>query len=96
MFRQGIWLRDGQVTHAWEQTNRGQVLDAVAATRREHPVADRPALGRWALSIPFEDHAQLLRKYPDLGSRDAAIKSRAWLAFMASAESEPYKMRDRI
>lgn len=96
MFRQGLWIRDGRLTHALEQVNRADVLDAVAATRREHPVADREGFGRWALSIPFEDHAALVRKYPDLAARDAQIRTRAWHVFIQSDESMPYRMRDRI
>jgi hypothetical protein len=96
MFRQGIWLRDGRVTHALEQTNRSEVLQAVAATRREHPVADREGLGRWALSVPYVDWLELRRKYPDLASPDAQIKSRAWLQFMASDESAAYRMREGV
>lgn len=96
MFRQGLWIRDGRVTHAWEQPGRVGILEAVAATRREHPVADRPGFGRWALSVPLEDHAQLVRKYPELGSPDARIRSAAWLRFIKSPESAPYRMRDRI
>lgn len=94
MFRQGIWLRDGGITHALEQTNRDALLGVVADTRREHPVADREGLGRWALSVPIEDWLKLRLKYPDLAAPDAQIKTRAWLAFMGSDESAPYRMRE--
>lgn len=96
MFRQGIWIRGRELTHVLEQPGREGVLEAVRATRHEHPVADRPGLGRWGLSVPFEDWLRLRDKYPDLASVDARIKSRAWLRFMASDESVPYRMRDRV
>jgi hypothetical protein len=94
MFRQGIWLRDGGITHALEQPGRDALLGMVADTRREHPIADREGLGRWAVSVPFEDWLGLIRKYPDLQAPDAQIKTRAWLRFIASDESNPYRMRE--
>ena len=94
MLRSQMFMRDGYATHVLEQTERDQLLEVVAATRREHPIADRQGLGRWALSVPIEDYCALRRKYPDLAAPDAQIKSRAWLAFMASDECKPYRMRE--
>jgi hypothetical protein len=94
MFRQALQLRDGRATHVLEQANRHQLLEVVAATRREHPIADREGLGRWALSVPYVDWLELRRKYPDLASPDGQIKSAAWLRFIQSDESAPYRMRE--
>ena len=97
MFQQKIWLRGRELTHAWAQINRGQILHDVARIRTEGAgPADRPGLGRWSLSVPFEDHAALVRKYPDLAAPDSRIRSAAWLKFMHSSESEPYRMRERL
>jgi len=96
MFKQGCFIRDHTLTYVLEQTNRAAVLESVKATRIEHPVKDRPGLGRWALSVPLEDWVRLRRTYPDLAAKDAQIRSVAWTRFMQSAESEPYRMRDRI
>lgn len=93
--RQSITIADGQVTHVLEQPERAALLEIVADTRRE-PVADREGLGRWALSVPYEDWLILKRKYPDLGARDGQIRTRAWQRFIQSPESYPYRMRDRI
>ena len=57
--------------------------------------ADRPGLGRWMLSIPFEDYLALQVKYPELASPDGQIKTRAYKRFMASPESKPYRLRER-
>ena len=54
-------------------------------------MADQQGLGRWALSVPLEDWQRLRGKYPDLASTDAAIKSRAWLEFIASPEAAPFR-----
>lgn len=95
MFRQWLQIRDDRITHAFEQVGRDALLESVAQLRQAPP-ADREGLGRWALSIPFEDHAALVRKYPDLAAPDARIRSAAWARFIQSDESRPYRMRDRI
>jgi len=96
MFRQRLVIEGDTMSHVLEQTNRREILEGVATFRREAPPPDRPGFGRVALQIPEEDFKQLVRKYPDLMSRDAGIKSKAWLAFMQTSECEPYKLRDKI
>jgi hypothetical protein len=96
MFRQAVQIRDHRLTYVLEQLERDEILAAVAGTRVEHPVADRPGLGRWALSIPMEDMARLRLVYPDLAASDNGIRSKAWMRFIQSDESRPYRMRERI
>jgi hypothetical protein len=79
-----------------EQHARPLILDTVARVRAAGGITDREALGRWALSIPFEDWLAIRAKYPELASNDPKIKSRAYLRFMRSPESLPYKMREKI
>lgn len=51
--------------------------------------------GRWALSIP-SDHFEILKlMYPRLGDIDAKEKTKAWKAFMITAESLPYKINSK-
>lgn len=50
--------------------------------------------GSVVLSIPELDFAVLQRRYPDLISRDNETNKRAWLKFLASPESAPYRVRD--
>jgi hypothetical protein len=78
------------------QHERPLILDTVQRVRLSGGVDDREGLGRWALSIPFEDWIALREKYPELASNDPKIKSRAYLRFMRSPESLPYKMREKI
>jgi hypothetical protein len=79
-----------------EQRERPLILDTVARVRAAGGVADREGLGRWALSISFEDWIRLREKYPELASNDPKIKSRAYLRFMRSPESIPFRVREKI
>jgi hypothetical protein len=85
-----------RVAFATEQASRPLILDTVQEIRKAEPMADRPGLGRWALSVPLIDWMALKRKYPDLASKDSEIRSKAWGRFMLSDESKPYRMRDKI
>lgn len=95
MFQQRFVIDPGgrTVTGIMQQINRTQVMEAIATLRNESPPADREGLGRFALSIPFEDWVRLRTKYPELASTDAATKSRAYLRFLRSEESRPFRMR---
>ncbi len=96
MFRQRLTIQDKRLTVVMEQPSRPLILDTAAELRKAGGAPDRPGLGRWALSVPFEDWVRLREKYPDLASQDAQIKSRAWLAFIASDESKPFKVREHV
>jgi hypothetical protein len=84
------------ITGIREQLNRPEVLEAVASLRNEGGARDTAGLGRWALSIPFEDWVRLREKYPELASKDIHTKSRAYLRFMRTPEAQPFKVRERI
>jgi hypothetical protein len=86
----------GRLTSVRTQRARPLILDTLQKMRTAAPMADRPGLGRWALSVPEEDHLALCLKYPDLASVDAGIRSAAWGRFIASSESLPYRVRERI
>jgi hypothetical protein len=98
MFRQRLIVdaMRHQLTHVLEQTNRPAILATLQEMRKAEPMADREGLGRWALSIPFEDWLALRGKYPELASTDVTIKTRAYQRFMTSAESMPYRVRETI
>ena len=48
--------------------------------------------GGVALSIPPLDYEVIKIMYPDVTSKDYEIRHRAWLAFIRSPESEPYRV----
>lgn len=78
------------------QYARPAILDTLAEMRKAEPMADRPGLGRWALSVPFEDWLRLRERYPDLASKDTRARTRAWQRLMQSPEGAMYRVRDRI
>ncbi len=96
MFRVRLLTEGDRLTAVTEHAAERLILETVAEVRKCEPIADREGLGRWALSIPFLKWVELRRRYPDLASTDAQTKSRAYAVFMASDESIPYRMRDRI
>jgi len=96
MFNVRMVSEAARLTLVTDQPSQGLILDTVAEMRKCEPMADRPGLGRWALSIPFVDWLEIRRKYPDIASDDAQIKTRAYARFMASAESIPFRVREVI
>ena len=51
---------------------------------------------RPALHLTDKEQAYLVRMNPELGQEDARLRSAAWLQFIASSDSDPYKVQDRI
>jgi hypothetical protein len=89
--------REGDRMISWrEQPGRDDLMRGIEQLRQVGGANDREGLGRWALSIPFEDWLRLRTKYPELASPDSKIKTRAYLRFMRSPESWPYRMREKI
>ena len=86
--------REVRFTVERRQLERNAIMAGIDQIRRERAApADREGLGRWMLSIPLEDMEKLRLARPDLASLDSGIKSRAYLEFMRSDDSKPYKMR---
>ena len=54
------------------------------------------SFGRWALSIPEIDYKKLVKANPALKSLDTVERTLAWKRFMASPESVPYRVNERI
>ena len=90
------WRMEGsQLIREVRQPSRRPILAALAEVRK-NPQALRPlTFMGWELRIPLNDYWPLLQKFPDLHSSDAETKTKAWRSFMASSESDPYRVRDR-
>lgn len=90
LYRDRFTLEDGKLWRVREQTNRAAILQQNAAARAG---ALRTLDGmRWAMTIPQDDYDELAARNPDLVSPDREIKRRAWLAFMRSSDSIPYRV----
>lgn len=86
----------GTLSRELVQPSRPLILDTLAEMRKAEPMADRQGLGRWALSIPFEDWVRLREKYPELATNDPATRTRFYRRFIASEESRPFRVRERV
>ena len=90
------YVKHGDTLHSrlvMSTSIRTAILERNQRLRNAPDTLNDLSFGRVALSIPELDHYHLLKKYPDLGSNDREIKQRALAKFMASPESEPYKVR---
>lgn len=74
--------------------DRPRILDMNRKLRDESLNTDiGEGLGYLALNIPVPDMRVLELRYPDLVSQDHEIRLKAWKKFIASPESEIYKIR---
>lgn len=77
-----------------DQPNRELLLERNAKLRREGGLANL-TFAEHALRIPEIDYYQLKDRHPELASMDPEIRTRAWRAFVASSEADPYRTKDR-
>lgn len=88
------YFLENVITDNGGDPERKRVLELNEALRKDSDLGGVP--GDWgyvALNIPPLDHAVLMLRYPDLASPDPEIVHKALMKFMASPESEPYKVR---
>ena len=75
-------------------TNIRQAILARNQELRKDPAALKKLdWGRWVLSIPHLDLFNFKKRHPDLFDGAPEDRKRALAKFMASPESEPYKVR---
>ena len=92
--RQVTYVEDGVVHRGRFQPNERDILKFNQETFDAGAARDL-SFAAPQLNIP-ENHLYLLwKKYPELNSPDAGIKTRAWRRFLNSAESKPYRVRRR-
>lgn len=97
MFTWKAHLTESGLTVVSQQLDEELILQTnLELQKMDEPVPDREGLGRWALSIPLLKWVELRRKYPAMRSKDAQTRTKAYLAFMQSPESIPYRVRQRI
>lgn len=84
----------GRVYNDWLQPERGLILAENAQVRNERSA--RKLDWAWPqLRIPELDLKLLKLKYPALSSRDGVERRTAWLKFLNSTESAPYRIMAR-
>lgn len=85
---------DGEIQVGKTQRNRGAILEENKVIRN-NGLCRNMEWGAPALRIPEVDYIKLVKKYPDLASRDNLTRSLAWKKFLQSTESTPYRLDDR-
>ena len=88
-------VEGGKVVRHVGQPMRRAILRANAERRKDPDTVRALEWGKLQLRIPELDLAHLVRKYPDLGANHAHTRRNAWLRFMGSSESDPYRLNDR-
>lgn len=73
------------------QDNAQQIFDAVQEIRNNNLAREFAGL-KPVLCIPELELMKLKRKYPDLASKDNEIRSKAWLRYLTSSESAPWRV----
>lgn len=66
---------------------------------RKERIKDMEGLGRWALHMSDVDELALFKRFPELDPKvntDQQLCDKAWLKFIASSASEPYRVRTKI
>jgi len=84
----------GTLYSDWRQPGRNALLGGIQTLRQDR-LAKGFRWGRPELEIPAIDLHFLTKANPDLASRDATTKTKAWKKFIASPESLPYRVRAR-
>lgn len=91
---QRTWVDGDQLVNEWEQPSRSLILEAnrQAATDRD---ARTMGWGEPVLRIPQVDYELLKQSHPQLFQGDAQQKRAAWVRFLNSPESAPYRVRPK-
>ena len=88
-------VEQGHVVRKQYQPTRNAILQQNQDLQREPEALRDLDWSQWALSIPELDYKRLIKKYPELNSPDSGLSHRAWQRFLASSESDPYRVRAR-
>lgn len=88
--------QDGTAHGRLLQPSRDLILQRNQELRKNPDAIRKLESMGWELSIPEADYYNLRKKYPDLASPDGMVRTLAWKSFLASAESVPYRVRDRV
>ena len=88
-------IEAGKLKRRRELPGRRAILEDNQRLRNEPEAVQNLSFAGPILNIPEPDLYALWRKYPDLNARDKMTKRNAWLKFLGSSESDPYRIRER-
>lgn len=88
-------MEQGHLVRKVTQPSEDLILRQNQALRNE-PEAVRPLSFMGSeLRIPELHYYRLIKKYPELNSKDSTTLSKAWRKFLASAEADIYRTHHR-
>ena len=76
------------------QPTKDAILNNNAELRKNPEVLRKLSTMQWALNIPTVDYQRLIKCNPLLVCEDAETRNKAWVDFIASDESLPYRVRE--
>ncbi len=85
----------GKLVRKQTQPSRELILDHNAELKKNPDALRHLSFAGLELNIPMLDLIVLQKKYPALASSIGQERKAAWLKFMGSSESDPYRVRDR-
>lgn len=88
-------LQGDELVRRVRQPTEDRILDRNAELRKNPGALRELSFMGLELTIPALHYERLIRTNPDLHSRDAETKTRAWRKFFGSSAADPYRVRDR-
>jgi hypothetical protein len=88
-------ISNHQLVRRMRQPTEDRILNNNSELRKNVGAVRALDWAGWTLSIPELHRLRLGKKYPDLNSTDHETRQRAWLAFIASSEADPYRVKPR-
>ena len=89
------WKVEGDNLVRRVQQDTRHILEFNSEIRKNPDALRSLEWGALALQIPELHYWRLVKKYPDLIAKHAHTKTQAWMKFLNSSESAPYRYHDR-
>ena len=95
VLRKRVFMEGRNLVSETTQPSQEAILRDNAEIRKSPGALRKLDAMQWELQIPQLDFDKLIKCNPGLTDPDGPARARAWKAFIASAESIPYRVRDQ-
>lgn len=95
MLRHDYKVSGGVLIRTETQPDENRILQANQEVRRNPDALRNLSFAGLELRIPEIAYYALRKKYPELNSPDAEIRTKAWRRFLATSEADEYRMRPK-
>ena len=90
------WRLEGkQLVRRVTQPSEPLILQLNQQVRNDKDAVRKMDWAKPYLNIPTRALLALWKKYPDLKCPDSEIRTKAWLKFLATSESDPFRLQHR-